>query len=368
MKRWIGRLSVPAVLCTILLLPVAGPAQESLVPANPAEYPEGLVHSVVPGDTLWDLSAQYLGSPWFWPELWERNRFLTNPHYIYPGIDIVVFPPPAPRYAWEVGEPVPAPQEQHTVTAPSPMEGTAPPVAVPAVAAPAPTPTLAISPEAFVRAGEFTPDRPTGIGSIRGGEQDKVAFSEGDKVYLSLDKEIPEGQILGIYRVRGPVRPATPRPVSGYVRFLAGILQVTGKKDGKLTAVVRKSFEDLLREDLIREEIPSYSPVFLREGGSGTEAFLITGKYPKVALATDDFVYLDRGSDAGVAVGDVFRIYERRGEATWDRDREMADVRIPVGNAVIVKVLPGSATAYVTSSTQAFSEGALARQEFPGGR
>ena len=366
MKRWGTRVSVLAVLCTILFFPFAVPAQESLGVAQPAEYPEGLVHAVVKGDTLWDLSAKYLGSPWLWPDLWERNRFITNPHYIYPGINVVVFPPPPREYGWEAKEPGPAPEGEPGVTAP---EGRAPPSAMaPPIETPPARAVLPISPEDFVRAGEFTPDRPTGIGSIRGGEQDKVAFSEGDKVYLSLDKEIPEGQILGIYRVRGPVRPATPRPVSGYVRFLAGILQVTGKKDGKLTAVVRKSFEDLLREDLIREEIPSYSPVFLREGGSGTEAFLITGKYPKVALATDDFVYLDRGSDAGVAVGDVFRIYERRGEATWDRDREMADVRIPVGNAVIVKVLPGSATAYVTSSTQAFSEGALARQEFPGGR
>ena len=365
MKRWSGRLSVLAVLCTILLLPVAGSAQESLVSANPAEYPEGLVHSVVKGDTLWDLSGQYLGSPWLWPDLWERNRFLTNPHYIYPGIDIVVFPPPARQYAWEVREPVPAAQGQPAVTATTAAEE---PAAITAAEKPPPKPRLSIAPEAFVRAGEFTPDRPKGIGSIKGGEEDKKAFSEADRVFLSLDKEIPEGQILGVYRVRGPVRSAAPRPVSGYVRYLAGILQVTGKKDGNITAVVRKSFEDLGREDLIREDIPSYSPVFLREGGSGMEAFLITGKYPKVALSAEDFIYLDRGSDAGVAVGDVFRLYERRGGETWDRDKEMADVRIPVGNAVIVKVLPGSATAYVTSSTQAISPGALARQEIPGAR
>ena len=366
MKRWSGRLSVLAVLCTILLLPVAGSAQESLVSASPAEYPEGLVHAVVKGDTLWDLSAQYLGSPWLWPDLWERNRFLTNPHYIYPGIDIVVFPPPVRQVAWDVREPVSASQGRPAVTEPAVAEEPALPGVTPAAEGLPPKQTLSISPEAFVRSGEFTPDRPTGIGSIRGGEEEKIAFSEADRVYLSLDKEIPEGQILGVYRVRGPVRSATARPVSGYVRYLAGIVQVTGKKEGRVTAVVRKSFEDLGRDDVIREEIPSYTPVVLREGGSGTEAFLITGKYPKVALSEEDFIYLDRGSDAGVAVGDVFRLYERRGDVTWNWEKEMADVRIPVGKAVIVKVLPGSATAFVTSSTQAISAGALARQELPG--
>ncbi len=355
MKRWVVKFSVLAVLCPILFFPAALSAQESLTVATAAEYEEGLIHTVVKGDTLWDLSAKYLGSPWFWPELWEGNRFLTNPHYIYPGIKIVVFPPPPREYGWEIREPA---REAVPVAAEVAAQ---PEVAGPSMDAPPERPTLEISPEDFVRAGEFTPERPAGIGYIRGGEQDKIAFSEEDKVYLSLDKEIPEDQILGVYRVRGPVKSPTARPVSGYVRFLVGILQVTGKQDGLVTAVVRKSFADLGREDLIREEIPSYSPVYLREEVSGVEAFVITGRYPKKALATDYFVYLDRGADAGVDVGDVFRLFDRRGEAASDWDKDMANVRIPVGNAVIVRVLPGSATAYVTSTTQSFPSGAIAR-------
>ncbi|MGB3400366.1 MAG: LysM peptidoglycan-binding domain-containing protein, partial [Candidatus Deferrimicrobiaceae bacterium] len=92
MKRWGTRVSVLAVLCTVLFFPFAVSAQESLGVAQPAGDPEGLVHAVVKGDTLWDLSGKYLGSPWLWPDLWERNRFITNPHYIYPGINVVVYP------------------------------------------------------------------------------------------------------------------------------------------------------------------------------------------------------------------------------------------------------------------------------------
>ena len=357
MKRWGVRFSVLAVLCTILFLPVAVSAQGFMGAATPAEYPEGLVHDVVKGDTLWDLSEKYLGSPWLWPDLWERNRFLTNPHYIYPGISVVVYPPPSREYGWEYREP--AAEGETVVTAKPATESAAAAAAAMAVESPA-MPTLRISPEDFVRAGEFMPDRPKGIGRIAGGEQDKVAFSEADKVYLSLDKEIPEDQILGVYRVRGPVKSRTPRPVSGYVRFLVGILQVTEKKDGHVTAVVRKSFADLGREDLIYEEIPSYSPVYPKEGKSGLEAFVITGRYPKEALAADDFVYLDQGTDAGVAVGDVYRLYETRSDSTWYGRDVIKNVRIPVGKAVIVRVLPGSATAYVTHSTQDISVGAIA--------
>lgn len=40
---------------------------------------------VKPGDTLWDISAEYLYEPWFWPEIWHVNQQIRNPHLIFPG-------------------------------------------------------------------------------------------------------------------------------------------------------------------------------------------------------------------------------------------------------------------------------------------
>ncbi len=55
-------------------------AQNIKIKANhPDQY------TVVKGDTLWDISGKFLEDPWQWPNLWDSNPQIKNPHLIYPG-------------------------------------------------------------------------------------------------------------------------------------------------------------------------------------------------------------------------------------------------------------------------------------------
>src|SRR6516162_4076793 len=106
-------------------VPEQGPPPKNLtvrpdghVSANqdPANADKFEVHVVKQGETLSGIAGEVLKNPRLWPQLWEQNEHIINPHWIYPNDKILIRPvtplveakPPEP--APPVPEPAPAPE------------------------------------------------------------------------------------------------------------------------------------------------------------------------------------------------------------------------------------------------------------------
>lgn len=76
MQRIIAGLAGLAITLTVYAAGVA------LVDSHPDRY------TVKRGDTLWTISARFLKQPWLWPEIWQVNPQVKNPHRIYPGDEL----------------------------------------------------------------------------------------------------------------------------------------------------------------------------------------------------------------------------------------------------------------------------------------
>jgi hypothetical protein len=93
------------------------------------------VHVTVKGDTLWALAGKYLGNPYLWPQIWEKNQYILDAHWIYPGDPLMLGLTVAPVDNLTQGGPGGETPGDGSATAPPP-----PGALTPAEAAGAPVP------------------------------------------------------------------------------------------------------------------------------------------------------------------------------------------------------------------------------------
>lgn len=277
------------------------------------ESAPGEVHSVVEGDTLWDLSQRYLGSPWYWPKVWSYNPEIANPHWIYPGNLVRLFP---------AGEEVPSRVEAGV--GPAPLEL----VAEEGEFSPA-TELDVLSGEDLVQvSGKLTyePKAARTVmtqGFVTTRELDEAgridsSFSEAqmltslDTVYVRFkrqaDARLGDRYVI-FHTVKDVTHPVTGRKV-GFLTEFVGTLRVTSLSERYVTAQIVDAWDVIVRGDLVGpfgERL--VEQVVPRRNEKEVKGYVVTALVPYLSLVGEHhFLVVDKGSSDGVQVGNVFTV------------------------------------------------------------
>jgi hypothetical protein len=313
-------------------------------PPAPPATPDAQVYIIVRGDTLWDLAKRFYGDPYLWPQLWEKNQYIRDAHWIYPGDPLATGLKVAP-----VENLANVPPASGAVPAPAPSAGEPKPVPPPEVpgvessaqAAKAPIPLGGESDiycSGYVgELDEKLPYRISGsehgvevpglyrtrevgnYGNVRAGKYD---LSTGDIVYVNAGQRqgLSVGSQLSVVRPGRTVAHPARHNVLGRVYQYLGRVRILSVQEESAIAEITQGC-DAIRVGAAMipfepEPVPLMRPTPMRPVNFPVSAdklkdapVILLSKDDIFSLGQDSVVYIDRGSDQDVSPGDAFTIY-----------------------------------------------------------
>jgi hypothetical protein len=327
------------------------------VKMRPEFDPKGTIHVVQKGDTLWDISDYYLGTPWIWPSLWRDNPKIENPHLIFPGDKIWVSASEMRKVSDE---------EAAALMAGRGADDEEPtPAAIaedlPSVPVPQAPPQYFRYPE-LPTVGVVAKKELKGLAQIVGTTEEQVYLAQGDVVFIDLGKQdTAVGDQYVIFKTGEKVYDPTTRRVLGRYTHVLGWLEVTEVYEESARAKVRMAYADLMPGAYLKpREVPKVE-IAIKKSPPGVEGRLADLlSHPKYN-AGGDVVVLNRGSEDGLQVGsplEVYRPVSNEWKSNWYGRRP--DVDIPhevVAQMIVLSTEPHTAMAYVRRSTTELAYG-----------
>ncbi|WP_205519792.1 LysM peptidoglycan-binding domain-containing protein [Pyxidicoccus caerfyrddinensis] len=265
------------------------------------ESAPGEVHSVQEGDTLWDLSQRYLGSPWYWPKVWAYNPEIANPHWIYPGNQVRFF-----ASGEEVPTRVGTEIASEDVAAPTELSG-ADLVTVTGKIGYDVSSSRPVTTQGFVTQRELDE-----AGRIEGSSSGALMLSYPDTAYVRFKKKgsAKVGDRYVVYHTTQAIQHPVTKKQLGYLTDFLGTLRVIRVSDNVVTAQVVDTWDGMERGDLVGPVGERLTErVAPKPNAKELQATVVTALVPYLTLLGENHtVVVDRGSADGVQLGNTFTI------------------------------------------------------------
>jgi LysM repeat protein len=289
-------------------------------------------HTVVPGDTLWDISRLFLKSPWRWPELWGMNRDqIRNPHLIYPG-QVLLLVKTDGRARLQIGQQVGGGAAGDTIKLSPQMRVSAlDSSAIPSI-------PLHLIQSFLTDAVVFDTDELARAPRVVAAQEGHVVLGKGDLAYARGD--FGGATDFRIFRTSRELRDPDTREILGYEAPYVGTADLIHPAEDRRTPQGVEIVPATLQIRSVKQEVgigdrlapapprnlDRYAPHAPDRPMSGRIA-AIYGE--ALNAGQNQIVALNRGKRDGVERGHVFALW-RDGEAVLDKTQEKAQaIKLP---------------------------------------
>jgi LysM repeat protein len=325
----------------------ARPSKVLLAPNAPERY------TVVKGDTLWDISGKFLKDPWFWPEIWQVNPQIANPHLIYPG-DVIslVYVGGQPQLRLERGGEVVALPEGTSTERLSPQARVEPlGQAITTI------PYDAIAPF-LTHPTVLSKDQVDGapyVLAFRGGH---LVAGKGQTMYARGPESLLNGASYAVYHVGEPYRDPDTNHVIGYEGIYVGQGQVIRGGDPATLTITDSRREATPGDRLFPVEVDVPLNFYPSAPSAAIEGRIVAVLDGLSRIGQYNIVVLNRGAKDGLAQGHVLEIYQADGYANdrWTSEHWPGSHHFPLpeekaGLLMVFRVLDDISYALVTQAT-----------------
>jgi len=338
-KRWITQLILGAFCAVTASLAVADVLQLK------QDYPDRYV--VQKGDTLWDISARFLQNPWQWPQIWDYNQQIKNPHLIFPGDELSL--------VWVDGKPqlvVNRGKSASTIKLSPYVRKTPVDNAITTISLDTVRPFLEIY--RFISKDDLK-ESPY----ILSGAEGSLLMGKGSKLYSRGDLE--EGvSLYGVYREGKEYKHPRTKEKLGIQMRNIGTVRLTSEKEGIGTFYTERAASGFMKGDILLPADEDGVAAFFqpRPVRRDMEAKIMEAVSGVKNVGRYDVIMIDVGTEDGVDVGSVFGAYKSGGVV--EDPRKGKKIALPdevAGNIMVFKALETISYGLVMTASRPLSVG-----------
>lgn len=316
--------SEPAPVVTVAE-PAPATASRSNVEVRP-DHPETYV--VVRGDTLWDIAERFLNTPWVWPQIWDVNPQIANPHLIYPGdVITLIYVDGQPRL--QVARPGATPIATNMGTTAEGLQVVrlSPRVRTEELAQAIPSIPASTVQQFTVRPRVVTREELDAAPYIIGNYDQRLVSATGNEVYARGIRDNEEA-LYSVYHVGDEfIDPDSGESLGIEVQFVANA-KVRSYGDPATLLITENNRETLNGDKLLPQEKDRVAHNYIpRTPDIDFEGKIISLFDAISHSAQNQVVVINLGQRDGIEVGDVLNI-ERRGGTIRDHYAAEPDVSV----------------------------------------